>query len=66
VLRAFGAKLVLTDPAKGMPGAIEKARELYGEIANSYMPQQFEPREPAVPRNHSARDQADTDGGSTT
>ena len=50
VLRAFGAKLVLTDPAKGMPGAIDRANQLVNELANAFMPQQF--RNPANPEIH--------------
>jgi cysteine synthase A len=64
VLRAFGAKLVLTDPSKGMPGAIEKARQLVGELPNAYMPQQFQnPANPEVHRKTTAEELwADTDG----
>lgn len=42
LLRAYGAKLVLTPALKGMTGAIEKARELHEMIENSWMPGQFE------------------------
>ncbi len=64
VLRAFGAKLVLTEKAKGMPGAIEKAGELLREIPNSYMPQQFQnPANPEIHRRTTAEELwADTDG----
>ncbi|MCH2411150.1 pyridoxal-phosphate dependent enzyme, partial [Myxococcota bacterium] len=41
-LRAFGAKLVLTEGAKGMNGAIEKANQLASEIDGAFMPQQFQ------------------------
>ncbi len=42
LLKAYGASLVLTEGAKGMAGAIEKAQELLKETKNSYMPMQFE------------------------
>lgn len=41
LLKAYGAELVLTDGAKGMKGAIEKANELAGTIPDSFIPGQF-------------------------
>lgn len=42
MLKAYGAEIVLTEGAKGMAGAIEKAEELAKEIPNSFIPGQFE------------------------
>lgn len=63
-LRAFGAKLVLTEGAKGMRGAIDKANELAAEVPNAFMPQQFmNPANPAVHRATTALEiWEDTDG----
>jgi len=42
ILKAYGAQVVLTDGAKGMAGAIEKAQEIAKEYPNSYIPSQFD------------------------
>lgn len=42
LMKAYGAELVLTEGAKGMAGAIEKAEELQKEIPNSFIPAQFD------------------------
>ena len=42
ILKAYGAQVVLTDGAKGMAGAIEKAQELSREIPGAYVPGQFD------------------------
>ena len=50
VLKALGAELVLTEPAKGMKGAIEKSAEIAAsDSATYFMPQQFNnPANPAI------------------
>ena len=50
LMKAYGAELVLTEGAKGMKGAIEKAKELAEEIPDSFIPGQFV--NPANPKAH--------------
>lgn len=50
ILKAYGAELVLTEGSKGMKGAIAKANELAAELADSFIPGQFE--NPANARAH--------------
>ena len=50
LIRAYGAELVLSEGAKGMAGAVEKARELAAQIPGSFIPGQF--TNPANPKTH--------------
>ncbi len=64
LLSILGAELVLTEGARGMKGAIEKAEELAASHPNSYMPQQFKnPANPEIHRRTTALEiWNDTDG----
>ncbi|MCX7718532.1 MAG: cysteine synthase A [Candidatus Sumerlaeaceae bacterium] len=64
LLKILGAKLVLTDGAKGMKGAIAKAEELVKTLPNAVIPQQFaNPANPEIHRKTTAEEiWRDTDG----
>jgi len=64
LLKAYGAELVLTEGAKGMPGAIAKAEELAKEIPNAFIPGQFvNPANPEIHRKTTGPEiWEDTDG----
>ena len=64
MLKLLGAKLELTEAAKGMNGAIARANEMVSEIGNAVIPQQFEnPANPAIHKVTTADEiWDDTDG----
>ncbi len=64
LFKALGADVVLTPAAEGMPGAIEKAKELVARTPMAFMPQQFEnPANPEAHRRTTAEEiWRDTDG----
>ncbi len=64
LMKAYGAELVLTDGAKGMKGAIDKAEELAKEIPGAFIPSQFtNPSNPAIhEKTTGAEIWEDTDG----
>lgn len=64
LIKAFGAEIVLTPAAEGMPGAVRRAEELARSTPNSFIPQQFKnPANPDVHRRTTALEiWNDTDG----
>src|SRR4051795_11696611 len=50
LLKAFGAEIVLTPAAEGMPGAVRRAEEIVKNTPHAFMPQQF--KTPANPEIH--------------
>ena len=64
LLKAFGAEIVLTPAAEGMPGAVRKAEELVKATPHAFMPQQFKnPANPEIHRRTTAEEiWRDTDG----
>jgi cysteine synthase A len=64
LLYALGAELKLTPGSEGMKGAIRQAEELHAQIANSYVPQQFNnPANPEIHRRTTAKEILNDTGG---
>src|SRR5882724_9716781 len=64
LLKAFGAEVVLTPAAEGMPGAVRRAEEIVKNTPHAFMPQQFKnPANPEIHRKTTAEEiWRDTDG----
>jgi cysteine synthase A len=64
LLKAFGAEIVLTPAAEGMPGAVRRAEEIVATTPKAFMPQQFKnPANPEIHRTTTAEEiWRDTDG----
>ncbi|MEW5898549.1 MAG: cysteine synthase A, partial [Bacillota bacterium] len=64
LLEAYGAEIILTPGAEGIPGAIKKAEELAAVLPNSFLPQQFNnPANPQIHRSTTAEEiWRDTEG----
>src|SRR5512135_534099 len=57
LLKAFGAEIVLTPAAEGMPGAVRKAEEIVRSTPDAFMPQQFQnPANPEIHRTTTAEE----------
>jgi cysteine synthase A len=57
LLDIFGAEVVLTPGAEGMPGAVQRAESLLSSVPNSFMPQQFKnPANPSIHRRTTAEE----------
>jgi cysteine synthase A len=57
LLKAYGAEIVLTPAAEGMPGAVKRAEEIVKTTPHAFMPQQFNnPANPEIHRKSTAEE----------